>query len=606
MLGGLAAALAAASGLLAHQLSQRSRELRATRSELQGRRQDVETLTSESSHLRGQFEALRADLAQQRAQGGASEERARLETSRADALEERYRPIVDVEREAQCLQAALEDERTRRARELEAGRQDALAQQQALQNQVEAIRLQTDQEAAAHRAQLAGYVESERARVTRELDALRADTDAQGRVIAATVTTAQSQAAVEIATAQHDARRAVAGARDQAETEVLAFTSRRNLLRDEIRGLEDQATSLRVLVGELDDAATFQSFGYYQKRYQFGTSAQYERLLEQVCNEQKVMVKAKAAATCHVEWLVNGSKTEGRKQITQTLRLMLRAFNGETDAAIAKVTYKNAVVMEARIRKAYETIKGLTGVQQCRIAPAYLDLRLQELVLVHEHCEKLHEEREEQRRIRERMRDEEIAQRQIEKARAEAEEDERQYQEALDKARREVEQAHGLKQERLAAKVTELQRRLEEAQANKERAVARAQLTRSGHVYIISNLGSFGEHVYKIGMTRRLDPLERIRELGDASVPFEFDIHAVIFAEDAPTLEAELHRAFADRRVNRVNERKEFFKVGIDELAAEVRKHRGEITFTMAAEAEDYRKTLAAIAELESISSLPV
>ena len=123
---------------------------------------------------------------------------------------------------------------------------------------------------------------------------------------------------------------------------------------------------------------------------------------------------------------------------------------------------------------------------------------------------------------------------------------------------------------------------------------------------MISNIGSFGEHVYKIGMTRRLDPLERIQELGDASVPFEFDVHAVIFAEDAPALEAELHRAFAGRRVNQVNERKEFFKVSIDEIAAEVRKHRAEIMITMAAEAEDYRKTLAAIAELERAAGSPV
>ena len=234
---------------------------------------------------------------------------------------------------------------------------------------------------------------------------------------------------------------------------------------------------------------------------------------------------------------------------------------------------------------------GCTG-EQCRLDPSYLDLRLQELILVHEHQEKLHDEREEQRRIRERMRDEEIAQRQIEKAKKEAEEDEERYQQALDLARIEVERAQGVKQERLAAKVSELQRRLEEAHANKERAVARAQLTRSGHVYVISNLGSFGEHVYKIGMTRRLDPLEADPELGDASVPFAFDIHAVIFAEDAPELEAQLHRAFAHRRVNRVNERKEFFKVNIDEIAAEVRKQRAEITITLAADAEDYRKTL--------------
>lgn len=133
--------------------------------------------------------------------------------------------------------------------------------------------------------------------------------------------------------------------------------------------------------------------------------------------------------------------------------------------------------------------------------------------------------------------------------------------------------------------------------------IARAQLTRSGHIYIISNLGSFGENIYKIGLTRRLDPLERIRELGDASVPFEFDVHAVIFSEDAPALEAQLHQAFADRRVNRVNERKEFFQVCIAEIAEVVRRQNASIMVTLAAEAEDYRKTRALLAELDRITS---
>ena len=283
---------------------------------------------------------------------------------------------------------------------------------------------------------------------------------------------------------------------------------------------------------------------------------------------------------------------------------MLRAFNGEANAAIARVNYKNLNVMEKRIQAAHDAVNKLAEVQQCSIASAYLDLRLQELILVHEHEERLHQEKMEQRRIRERIRDEQIAQRQIEKARQEAEEDEQQFEQPQE-ARLESELAHGQKQAKLAAKVAELERRLAEAHANKERAVARAQLTRSGHVYVISNIGSFGEHVYKIGMTRRLDPIERIYELGDASVPFDFDVHAVIFAEDAPALEAALHRTFANRRVNRVNQRKEFFKVGIEEIVAEVRKHHAEITFTMAAEAEDYRKTLAALRQLEA-ATLPV
>lgn len=307
------------------------------------------------------------------------------------------------------------------------------------------------------------------------------------------------------------------------------------------------------------------------------------------------MIKDKSAAICQIEWTVNGSRTEGRKSINQTLRLILRAFNGESDAAIAKVKYNNVQVMEARIRKAWEAINSLAGVQQCHITRMYLDLKLEELFLVHEYQEKIYEEKEEQRRIREQMREEEAALREIEKARTDAEREEKRYADALRKAQEEANLAVGDKQQKLQMQIEELQRRLQEAHTNKERAISRAQMTRSGHVYIISNVGSFGEHVYKIGMTRRLDPLDRVRELSDASVPFQFDVHAVIYSEDAPTLETTLHRIFNDRRVNRVNMRKEFFQVSIEEIAEAVRKHHGEIELTQVAEAVEYRKTIAMI-----------
>jgi hypothetical protein len=260
--------------------------------------------------------------------------------------------------------------------------------------------------------------------------------------------------------------------------------------------------------------------------------------------------------------------------------------------------------MESRIRKAWEAINGLVGVQQCEIVPAYLDFKLKELYLVHEYQEKLQEEKEEQRRIREEMREEEIARRELERAQIEAEREETRYAEALCKARVEAERAISEKQQKMLEKVGELQRKLEEAHTNKERAIARAQMTCSGYVYIISNIGSFGEHVYKIGMTRRLDPMDRVRELGDASVPFQFDVHAIIYSEDAPGLENALHRKFHHRRVNRVNERKEFFNVTIEEIAEVVRQHDGEIAITLAAEAADYRKTLALIQSLNNNSGV--
>jgi hypothetical protein len=191
------------------------------------------------------------------------------------------------------------------------------------------------------------------------------------------------------------------------------------------------------------------------------------------------------------------------------------------------------------------------------------------------------------------MRQQAIAERELERAQQEAEREERQYETALAKAREEFERASAAKQEEMKARVAELEQMVAEAHANKERAISRAQQTRSGHVYVISNLGSFGGNVFKIGMTRRLDPMDRIWELSDASVPFDFDVHAIIYTEDAPGLETELHQRFADRRLNVVNQKKEFFHVTIAEIAAIVRERCGDIELTLMAEAAEYLQSEA-------------
>jgi multidrug efflux pump subunit AcrA (membrane-fusion protein) len=210
------------------------------------------------------------------------------------------------------------------------------------------------------------------------------------------------------------------------------------------------------------------------------------------------------------------------------------------------------------------------------------------------------EEKEEQKRIKEQMKEEIRARDEIEKAQAEAEKEEAQYEKALAKARTELEVAQGAnaitsakQTEKLEALVTRLENELKETLDRKAKAIARAQLTRSGHVYVLSNLGSFGEGIYKIGMTRRFEPLERVDELGDASVPFPFDVHAIIYSEDAPSLETALHREFATRKVNMVNARKEYFRVSLDEIRAAVEKHHGLVTFVLTPEAEEWRKTRA-------------
>jgi hypothetical protein len=416
------------------------------------------------------------------------------------------------------------------------------------------------------------------------------DIDAERQRVLREIATARAQADTDML----QARARLQSERDEHQRALQSVHQQRTQSTLELQTLQSNIERLRQEFRLLDEESNLQSFGHYKPRYGFSDSERYQVKLDEIRERQKRMLREKTAATCAGEWEINGSKSEGKKQINQTLKLMLRAFNGECDATTAKVKYNNVQVMETRIRKAHEAINALAEIQRCRISESYLELKLQELYLVHEYEEKLQEEKLEQRRIREQMREEEVAQREIEKARLDAEKEEQRYAEALRKAREEAERASGSKQQKLQAQIEELQRKLSEAHANKERALTRAQMTRAGHVYIISNIGSFGEQVYKIGMTRRLEPMDRVKELGDASVPFEFDVHAIIPTEDAPGLENKLHRAFHHRRVNRVNEKKEFFRVELHEIIEFVRdNHSEEVQIVHHAEAEEYRKTVA-------------
>jgi len=199
---------------------------------------------------------------------------------------------------------------------------------------------------------------------------------------------------------------------------------------------------------------------------------------------------------------------------------------------------------------------------------------------------KVHEQalKDEQRRIKQQMREEEKIRKERDKAIQEAELQERQLQKLLEKALREHKDQH-------SAEVEELQRQIEEAHANSERAKSMAQQTKAGHVYILSNIGSFGEKIFKVGMTRRIEPELRVKELGDASVPFPFDVHAMISCENAPTLENSLHHSLTQYRVNRVNLRKEYFNVDLDIILEAVRENHGQIDYVAEPEALEYRES---------------
>jgi len=249
--------------------------------------------------------------------------------------------------------------------------------------------------------------------------------------------------------------------------------------------------------------------------------------------------------------------------------------------------------MRERVTKAYEAINKLGEPVAIEINLDFFELKLKEIYLAYEYQEKLQAEKEEQRRIREQMREEEKVRREIEKAMQDAIREEQTYNKAIEQARQEMESAQGEKLEKLKTQMAFLEEKLKEAEEKNRRVQSMAEKTKSGHVYVISNIGSFGENVYKIGLTRRLEPKERVNELGDASVPFAFDIHAMIYSENAPELESAFHKHFRSKQVNLVNSRKEFFAVSLDEIEEHAADNGLTVEFTKLAEAKEYRETMA-------------
>jgi hypothetical protein len=297
------------------------------------------------------------------------------------------------------------------------------------------------------------------------------------------------------------------------------------------------------------------------------------------------MIKAGVAASCEY--------VEAHRRST-AIDFVLDAFNGKVDTVLSDVKHDNYGTLQQKIRDAFSLVNhNGRAFRDARIEPAFLDARLEELRWACTALELKMKEREEQRVLKERIREEERAQREFEKAMKDAEKEQDVLRKAMEKARRDVEKSSEAERSKLEEKLRELSERLRVAEEKNQRAISMAQQTKSGHVYIISNIGSFGENVYKIGMTRRLEPLDRVRELGDASVPFEFDVHALIPSADAPALERELHRTFVRDQVNKVNPRKEFFRVQLHDVRSQLEALGVEASWTLTAEAREYRESLA-------------
>lgn len=360
---------------------------------------------------------------------------------------------------------------------------------------------------------------------------------------------------------------------------------------NELSKLEEEISLRKSEIIELDDAISLQDFGIYSPIYNFASSEQYKDRLAVIRQEQKTMIKNKTAVIFPDNFTLNGSAAKGKSLVNDNIKQILRSFNNECDVLINNVKFNTIDNTRKKIEKSFEQLNKMNSRMEIGIVPSYLALKLDELNLAYEYAQKKQEEKEAQKEERARLREEAKLQKEIEEARKVAEKEKQHYENALMSVIDQLSLSPN--NDELIAKKKELEEHLGVIKHNIEEIDYREANKRAGYVYVISNIGSFGENIYKIGMTRRLEPLDRVNELGDASVPFNFDVHAMIFSDDAPSLENALHHAFENRKVNMVNARREFFNVTLEEIEAVVKANFDKtVEFRSIPEAEQFRESL--------------
>ncbi len=352
-------------------------------------------------------------------------------------------------------------------------------------------------------------------------------------------------------------------------------------------------SNLKSNILSVHDDLNMESHGLYVPRYDFATSLVFKDELTNIRNKQKTMIKNKNATNHFSGWTVNGSASEGQKMTNNAIKQILRSFNNECEASINKVKYNNIERIENRIKKSYEQLNKINEVNKVSISNPYLKLKLEELYLAFEYENKKQEEKELLREEREREKEEKALQKEIEKKQSSINKDLEHYNNML----QELEQKRDVditesELNSLNEEIQTILNKIKEKEDEKNDLDYRNKHASAGYVYIISNIGAFGEDVLKIGVTRRLEPLDRISELSSASVPFKFDIHALIFSYDAYSLENELHQYFDKYRINKVNYRKEFFKVPIKEVETKLKEY-GHLTidFISTPDADEFRQS---------------
>lgn len=320
----------------------------------------------------------------------------------------------------------------------------------------------------------------------------------------------------------------------------------------------------------------------------------YDGLTSEECKDRLTVLKMKQTELVKEKKALVITSGDPKKILENNRKQLLRCFNSECNFIIGNVSVKNIDTSRGKIKKSFEVLNNIFATDGVALSYDFLEMKLEELNLLYTYELKREEEREIQKAIREQMIEEEKVRKEIEREKAKIEKEEAQFKNEVGKLMKYMQASTtDAEKELYIQKIKELEQKLSLLEKDKENVFQREQNTRAGFVYVISNIGAFGEDVYKIGMTRRLEPMDRIKELSDASVPFPFDVHAMIFSEDAPALENILHQTFRAQEVNKVNSRKEFFKTSFDEIKKVVyENYNATVQFIDVAEALQYRETL--------------
>lgn len=365
----------------------------------------------------------------------------------------------------------------------------------------------------------------------------------------------------------------------EIEEEKLDFDKKKEIINEELETVKDE---LNILNNDL-----------IKKYYNF---SDYSNITSQECRNKLMLLKQheKDLRQQERDVIIQNKDIRTGKTEQNIIRQMLRTFNAECDNILFNISIKNIDSAKRQIEKSFETINKLYKVDSAALQNRLLEIKLEQATLMYTYELKYQQEKDIQKAIKEQMVEEAKAQREIDEQKKKIEKDLQQHMGEVNRLMKYLQKSQIDAEKQLYMdKIKELEDKIKLLESNKELVLEREANARAGFVYIISNIGSFGEDIYKIGMTRRLEPMDRIHELSSASVPFEFDVHAMIFSSDAPELENMLHKHFADRAVNKVNPRKEFFNVSIDEIEKVVKEeYNNTVKFTKIPVAKEYRQSI--------------